>query len=78
VIKANEIFTFSLKGRTLHSLMVFSQTQTRQAAQAPVLKGYKAVKRAWISLLYRRVQKIELIQPDQSAIYQKNHNKRCN
>ena len=46
VIKGNEIFTFCLTGRTLHSLMVFSQTQTRQAAQASVLKGFKAVKRA--------------------------------
>ena len=29
----------------------------------------------WISLLYRRVQKIDEIQPDHCDIYQKNHNK---
>ena len=29
----------------------------------------------WISLLYRRVQKIEQIQPDHCDIHQKNHNK---
>ena len=32
----------------------------------------------WISLLYRRVQKIDEIQPDHCDIYQKNHNKKCN
>ena len=32
----------------------------------------------WISLLCRRVQKIEQIQPDHCDIYQKNHNKKCN
>ena len=32
----------------------------------------------WISWLYRRVQKIDEIQPDHCDIYQKNHNKKYN
>ena len=32
----------------------------------------------WISLLYRRLQKIEQIKPDHCDRYQKNHIKKCN
>ena len=32
----------------------------------------------WISLLNRRVQKIEQIKPDHCDRYQKNHHKKCN
>ena len=32
----------------------------------------------WISLLYRRVQKIDEIEPDHCDRYQNNHNKKCN
>ena len=32
----------------------------------------------WIFLLYRRVQKIDEIEPDHCKIYQNNRNKKCN
>ena len=36
----------------------------------------KTHKPQWISLLYRRVQKIEQVKPDHCDIYQKNHKKK--
>ena len=65
---ADVIFEWSLsKQENLIKLCISSTT-----------KSWLLPKTQWISLLNRRVQKIEQIQPHHCAIYQKNHNKKCN
>ena len=49
-----------------------------ESVSKDVLYVMKLFKTQWMSLLYRRVQKIEQIEPDHCDRYQNNCTKKCN
>ena len=72
---------FGIMHNAILTRMILEWFLDQIAAPGPKLKildRFEPFFPQWISLLYRRVQKIDEIQPDHCDIYQKNHNKKCN